>query len=99
MSGKFSVGDRVVVTTKFEPLMGKTGTVAYVDHSSTGMIWIGVIFDEPADFLHNLFRLGGEPLCEDHRGYWLMDDMISPLEDDVSDIEVGNIAELIGGFS
>lgn len=93
MSGKFSVGDRVIVTED-KRLMGKTGTIAMIDS-----MWHGVVFDEPEDFLHNLFRLGGEPLCEDHHGYWLLENMISPLEDDVSDIEVGNIEELIGGFS
>lgn len=96
MSGKFSVGDRVVVTG-YEPLMGKTGTIVYVDYDGR-QAWNGVVFDEPADFLHDLFRLGGDPLCENHHGYWLLDKSISPLEDDVSDIEVGNIEELIGGF-
>ena len=98
LSGKFSVGDRVVVTN-LATLMGKTGTIACVDYQSYGTMWNGVIFDEPEEFLHDLSALNGEPLCENHHGYWLLDDMISPLEDDVSDIEVGNIEELIGGFS
>lgn len=96
MSGKFSVGDRVVVTG-YKPLMGKTGTIVYIDGLG-GENWNGVVFDEPSDLLHDLFRLGDDPLCENHHGYWLLNKQISLIEDDVSDIEVGNLAELIGGF-